>query len=40
MEVPVKRILLGQAIDRAANVGSMANPGALQFFVDLASRLG
>jgi len=33
MEAPVKRILLGQTIEKAANLGAMRNPQALQFFV-------
>ena len=30
MELPVKRILSGQAIDRVANLGAMANPESLE----------
>ncbi len=33
MEAPVKKILLGRAIEKAANVDSMRNPEALAFFV-------
>jgi len=38
LEVPVKRILMGEDPDRAASRDSLANPGALDWFVDLASR--
>ena len=33
LEVPVKKILLGQPIERAVNLGSVINPMALEFFV-------
>ena len=39
MEVPVKRILLGHPLEKAVNMGSMANPRALDFFVEMAKRL-
>ena len=39
MEVPVKKILLGTPLDKAANVGSVANPAALQFFVAFAEEI-
>jgi acetoacetyl-CoA synthetase len=38
LEVPVKRILLGGDPARAASRDSLANPTALDWFVDLASR--
>lgn len=38
MEAPVKRILLGVPIEKAANLGAMRNPEALQFFVKLKDR--
>jgi acetoacetyl-CoA synthetase len=38
LEVPVKRILTGTAMDRAVSLGAVANPDALRFFVDLAQR--
>ena len=38
LEVPVKRILTGTAMDRAVSQGAVANPDALRFFVDLAHR--
>jgi acetoacetyl-CoA synthetase len=36
LEVPVKRILSGTAPDQAASRDSLANPAALDWFVDLA----
>lgn len=33
LEVPVKRILLGHAVEQAVNLGSVANPAALEYFV-------
>jgi acetoacetyl-CoA synthetase len=38
MELPVKKLLLGQALDKIANPDAMANPGSLQWFVDFAAR--
>jgi acetoacetyl-CoA synthetase len=38
LEVPVKRILMGVPADQAASVDSLANPGALEYFVKLAER--
>jgi acetoacetyl-CoA synthetase len=38
LEVPVKRILLGTPAEKAASRDSLANPGALDWFVDLAAR--
>jgi acetoacetyl-CoA synthetase len=37
LEVPVKRILMGQPADKAASRESLANPDALDYFVDLAA---
>jgi acetoacetyl-CoA synthetase len=37
LEVPVKRILMGTPADQAASRDSLANPEALDFFVDLAA---
>ena len=37
LEIPVKRILMGVAPERAASVESLANPGALDFFVEMAA---
>jgi acetoacetyl-CoA synthetase len=39
LEVPVKKILLGTAPDRAASRDSLANPDSLDFFAELAARL-
>jgi acetoacetyl-CoA synthetase len=39
LEVPVKRILTGTPSARAASRDSLANPAALDWFVDLAGRL-
>ncbi|MCA9934863.1 MAG: hypothetical protein KC415_13105, partial [Anaerolineales bacterium] len=40
MEVPVRRILLGQDVNKAANPGAMRNPQAIGYFVEMAKRLG
>jgi acetoacetyl-CoA synthetase len=39
LEVPVKRILTGTPADQAASRESLANPGALDYFVELAKDL-
>ncbi|MCL6509190.1 MAG: acetoacetate--CoA ligase [Anaerolineae bacterium] len=39
MEVPVKKLLLGAPVEKAVNLGSVANPQALQFFVEFARGL-
>ena len=39
LEVPVKRILAGTPADQAASRDSLANPEALDYFVDLAGKL-
>jgi acetoacetyl-CoA synthetase len=36
VEVPVKRILVGEPVERVVNAGSLANPEALDFFVEFA----
>jgi acetoacetyl-CoA synthetase len=36
LEVPVKRILMGEAVDRAASRDSLANPESLRPFIELA----
>ena len=33
LEAPVKKILMGKPVEKAANVDSMKNPGSLDFFV-------
>jgi acetoacetyl-CoA synthetase len=40
LEVPVKRILTGTAPEQAASRDSLANPEALDWFIDLARRKG
>jgi acetoacetyl-CoA synthetase len=40
LEVPVKRILMGQPAERAASRDSLANPAALDYFVELAGAGG
>ncbi len=40
LEVPVKRILMGTPANEAASVESLANPAALDYFVELAKELG
>ena len=37
LEVPVKRILMGQPAEKAASRDSLANPAALDYFVSLAA---
>ena len=39
LEVPVKKILMGQDPDKAASRDSLANPAALDPFVELASTM-
>jgi acetoacetyl-CoA synthetase len=39
LEVPVKRILMGTPTEQAASRDSLANPAALDYFVELASSL-
>ena len=39
LEVPVKRILMGEAPEKAASRDSLANPNALDYFTELAGRL-
>jgi acetoacetyl-CoA synthetase len=40
MEVPVRRILLGQPLEKVANPGAMRNPEAIRVFVTLAGEWG
>jgi acetoacetyl-CoA synthetase len=37
LEVPVKKILLGQPADRACNRSAMSNPGSIDWFVAFAA---
>ena len=39
LEIPVKRILMGTPPQEAASRDSLANPAALDWFVDLAARI-
>jgi len=39
LEVPVKRILMGTSAEKAASRDSLANPAALDYFTEMASRL-
>lgn len=39
MEVPVRRILLGHPVEKAANVGAMRNPQALDYFIHFAQSI-
>jgi acetoacetyl-CoA synthetase len=39
LEVPVKRILMGTPVETAASRDSLANPAALDYFVEMAARL-
>jgi acetoacetyl-CoA synthetase len=38
MELPVKKLLLGHAVDKIANPDAMANPGSLHWFVEFAAK--
>ena len=40
LEVPVKKLLLGQPPDKVANRDAMANPDSLAWFVELARQRG
>lgn len=35
-ELPVKKLLLGQSMDKVVNPDAMANPGCLAWYVDFA----
>ena len=37
LEVPVKKILSGVALEKAVNVDSMSNPASIEYFVKLAA---
>jgi acetoacetyl-CoA synthetase len=39
LEVPVKKILAGEPVEKAVNIDSMLNPDAITFFVDMARDL-
>ena len=38
MEVPVKKLFMGVAVDKAANVGATRSPEAVHFFAELARK--
>ena len=38
LEVPVKKILMGVPVEKAANPGAMANPASLDYFVTFAKK--
>lgn len=38
LELPIKKLLLGQSVDKIVNRDSMANPGSLEWYVDYAVR--
>ena len=38
MEVPIRKILLGMEVDRAANLGAMRNPEAINYFLEYAKK--
>ncbi|BDG43046.1 acetoacetate--CoA ligase [Saccharococcus caldoxylosilyticus] len=39
MEIPIRKLLLGFPLEKAVNPGSMANPEALDFFIELAKTI-
>ncbi len=39
MELPIRRILLGEPVEKVVNPGAMRNPDAIRFFLDLRARL-
>jgi acetoacetyl-CoA synthetase len=38
LEVPIKRLLLGERIEKVVNRDSMMNPGSLAWFVEFAAK--
>ncbi|MCC5812702.1 MAG: acetoacetate--CoA ligase [Ectothiorhodospiraceae bacterium] len=40
MELPIKKLLLGMPLDKAANPDAMANPKSLDFYMDFARQRG
>mgnify|MGYP005669298207 CR=1 FL=1 len=40
LEAPVKKILLGMPLTKAANPGAMRNPDSLDFFIELGRKMG
>ncbi|NLI68388.1 MAG: acetoacetate--CoA ligase, partial [Bacilli bacterium] len=39
VEVPVKKILMGNPVEESVNIGSLANPKAIEFFVEYRKKL-
>ena len=39
MEVPIRKILLGQDVGKAANPGAMRNPESIGYFQEFAKKL-
>jgi len=39
VEIPVKKILMGQDAEAVINRGSLINPGSLDYFIDLAKNI-
>ena len=39
LEVPVKKILTGEAVEKALNIDSMSNPKSIDYFVELSRKL-
>ena len=39
MEVPIRKILLGMAVGKAANPGAMRNPESIQYFLNFAQQI-
>ncbi len=39
IEIPIRKILLGQPPEQAANLDAMSNPESIQFFVDMAQEM-
>lgn len=39
LEIPIKRILMGESVDKVVNIDSLANPDALDYFIHLAKKL-
>jgi acetoacetyl-CoA synthetase len=37
-ELPIKKLLLGQALEKVLNKDAMANPGCLEWYVEMAQR--
>jgi acetoacetyl-CoA synthetase len=40
LEVPVKKLLMGVPVEKAANPDGMINPDSLKFFMDFAAQIG